>query len=148
VNPLELRAIAYLVCALGFIYLGGHLASLHYNTIISKDRAAVAELALEASEAAKAKEEAANANNARVIAGVQARLDSVTASNADLSVRLRNAETRSRQLSQASNKPGTAPAPGPLGQPDLASVCTAVDAEDQRNAARYIALIAELKPQL
>jgi hypothetical protein len=147
-NALELRALAYVLAALGFMFLGAHLAGLHYQAIIEKDRANVATLAAQAAEAAKAKQDLADANNARVVAGLNASLTSANAAVADFANRLRNSEARGRAVSAIANQPGTTTASGTESIRDLAQLCADTDAEDQRNAARLDALIAEIKPQL
>ena len=148
VNAIELRAITYLLGALGFMYLGGHLAGLHYEALIAKDHAAIANLAAQAAVAAKAKEDLANSNNATVVVGLQSQLDNANAAAADFAYRLRDAEARSRQLPKGGDKPGT-PATAPQGSSDsLTGLLTAAAAECFDNEARQDALIKELKPQL
>ena len=130
------------------MYLGGYLASLHYREVIAQNEARVADVAAKAAVAAKAQQDAADANNREVVARLQTQLDSSTALGADFAHRLRNAEARSRQLSQATGGPGT-PATGPeTGSDSLTGLLGAAAAECFRNEARQDALIAEVKPQL
>ena len=147
-NALELRAAAYLVAALGFVYLGSYLAGLHYREIIAKDQANVAQLAAQAAEAAKAKQDLADANNARVVAGLSSQLDSVNASARDFAQRLRDAEARSSRVPQGADKPGAAATSPQGGSDSLTELLAAAAAECFANEARQDALIAELKPQL
>jgi hypothetical protein len=147
-NALELRAIAYVVAAGLFTWLGAHLAGLHYEAIIAKDRAAVEQAAAQAAVAAKAQQDVANANNNVVVARLQAKLDTTIADNTDLANQLSDARARRSNLPKAPNIPG-APATGePSSSRQLDELIAAALTECQQNSARQDALIQELKPQL
>jgi len=148
VNTLELRAIAYLLAAGLFVWLGAHLAGLHYEAIIAKDHEAVANAAEQAAMAAKAKQDVANANNNVVVARLQAKLDTTIADNTDLANQLQDARARSRILPKAPNLPGAAATPAASGDRRLDELIAAALTECQQNSARQSALIEELKPQL
>src|SRR5215469_9214793 len=147
-NALELRALAYVLAACGFTYLGSYPAGLHYEAIIQRDKANVAQLAAQAAVAAKAQQDLADTNNRAVVGRLQSQLNSANDTANDFAVRLRDAEARGRGVSQAPDKPGTAAAPGAVGADRLTELLAAAAAECERNEARQDALINELRPQL
>jgi len=147
-NALELRAIAYLIAAICFGCLGAYLAGLHYKAIIAEGDARVANVAAQAAVAAKAQQDVADAHNREVVSGLQTQLDAAVASGADFAKRLRDAEARSRVVSQGADRPA-APATGQQDGTDrLTDLLGAAAAECLINEARQDALIEELKPQL
>ena len=147
-SGIELRAIAYLIAALLIGSCGAYLASLHYKAIIAEGDARMADVAAQAAMAAKAQQDVADAHNREVVAGLQTQLDSANALGADFARRLRDAEARSRVVSQGTGGPVSTP----TGQQDssdrLTELLAAAAAECLTNEARQDALIEELKPQL
>ena len=117
-----------------------------------KDKASIATLAAKQAADVAAKENATATNNAQVIHDLQSQLSATTAGQSLLAKRLRDAQARlatsGSALPEVSGGQGTAGASGGSGGQDLASLCAAVDAEDQRNAIRLNKLIAEITPQL